>query len=412
MLQMLWEQRSGEKRISRMLAKKLEEGETDFTPELLQQFAAMANTMFGTKWKRDWAVNDLDYNPIWNVDGTETETTTRTPNLTTETQRTPELSEETTRTPNLTETSVRTPDLHHEDTRTPNLSESSTRTPDLSTTETRTPDLSKNETRTPNLSEATKYGKTDTKSFTNRHDIETTTPELTRKVMANDGYTETETEKVPGYTDQRNVTARDRDEYMYGFNATVAQPSTETKEKEEVKDVRTAGDPGEKKLTVTGSKSETLERVSGGDGKKDTEYTGSESNAESGTDTKTTSGTETTKITESGTEKTTTAESGTEKTTTTTSGTETTTGSETGTDTTETRTKGTETIAVNTTGKEVTNTQQTGTETIEMTKTRGGNIGVTMTQQLLAAERDSNAWLFFEHVLQDLDDLFTISVYF
>lgn len=313
----------------------------------------MASAMYGVKWKRDWAVNDLDYNPIWNVDGRETETTTRTPDLTRDTTRTPDLNTEATRTPNLTRDSTRTPDLTHD------------------------------ETRTPNLTQKTDYGKSDTLSFTNRHDKTTTTPELTRKVMGSDGYTEDESETVPGYTDQHTVADRTRNEFTFGFNSGgVADPSARTTDTENSSDTRTAGQAGKRHLEVTGAKTEEYQRVAGGDGISDTEKTGSEQQQAGGSDTQTTQGSEHTLTQESGIDQTV------EK--------------ETGTDTTTTKQ----------TGTDKTTEHQTGTDVTVIKKERGGNIGVTMTQQMINAERETNAWLFFDSVLQDLDRLFTIPLYF
>lgn len=348
-LKMLWMMRSGEKRLNRMISRQIADNLV-LTPAQLSALATAASAMYGVKWKRDWAVNDLDYNPIWNVDGTETETTTRTP----------ELTRESNRTPNLAKTDERTVDLTHDTTRTPSLTET--------------------QTRTPNLTQSTEYGKTDTTSYTDRHDITTTTPEQTKKTFDNDGYTETETETVPGYTDAHNITSRVRDTSIYGFNGSAPQPSEKVSETEQSSDVRTAGAEGNKTLKVTGSKSESTTVIA--DGSQDLQMTGSESVAQTGSDT----------ITQTGNEKTTTQT--------------------TGSDTSITLDTGTDKTVQTETGTDKTIQTETGTDKTVVERTRGGNIGVTMTQQLLAAERESNAWLFFQHVLEDLDALFTIPVYF
>lgn len=46
-------------------------------------------------------------------------------------------------------------------------------------------------------------------------------------------------------------------------------------------------------------------------------------------------------------------------------------------------------------------------ETVSEKFSRGGNIGVTMTQQLISAERDSWLWNFYEVVFKDIDSVLT-----
>lgn len=350
-LMMMYQNRSGEKRITKYLDRML--GDSDaYTNAQLTQLAAMLSAMYGQKWNKTYTALTTAYEPLDNYAMVEEGKDTRTPNLTSET----------TRTPDLTKTDKRTPNLTTEDKRTPNLTTT--------------------DTRTPNLSEATTYGKTDTQSFTNRHDVTTTTPELTKTVYGNDGYQEQEKSTVAGQTTTHTVKQDNTDHTVSGFNSTTMVPSESSKRTGSSSDQVTAGTPGDRTLTVTGNKTEERQRVTGGDGVSDTEYQGSESKTLSGTDTMKTTGSDTTEKTETGTD--------------------TSTRKETGTDTTESKESGTETV----------NRHDSGTDVTAHNLTRHGNIGVTTSQDMLRQELEVRKYLFFEQLFADMDELFTIPVYF
>lgn len=103
--------------------------------------------MYGTKWDRLWTDYTSEYNPIWNVDGTETITETR----------------------NLSNTETGT-DTHTEsgtDTRTDTGSETTSSNVYGFNSSSASP--SDTETRTPNLTDATQYGHTDTRNVDLKH---------------------------------------------------------------------------------------------------------------------------------------------------------------------------------------------------------------------------------------------------
>lgn len=109
------------------------------------------------KWEKTLATLELDYNPIWNVDGTETETHSGTDTHTAGTTdtRTDNLTDEMTHGHTLTRTHADT------DTRTDNLTDETTHGHTLTRTHADT------DTQTLNNSDTLTHGKTDT----NTHDI-------------------------------------------------------------------------------------------------------------------------------------------------------------------------------------------------------------------------------------------------
>lgn len=131
---------------------------TNFGERILSNIGMLVNSdidsltdlifaLFGTKWARLWTDYTVEYNPIWNVDGTETITETR----------------------NLSNTETGT-DTHTEsgtDTRTDTGSETTSSNVYGFNSSSASP--SDTETRTPNLTDATQYGHTDTRSADLKH---------------------------------------------------------------------------------------------------------------------------------------------------------------------------------------------------------------------------------------------------
>ena len=54
---------------------------------------------------------------------------------------------------------------------------------------------------------------------------------------------------------------------------------------------------------------------------------------------------------------------------------------------------------------------ETRHDTTEHTLTRSGNIGVTTSQQMIAAERDVWMWIVFDVVFADVDKILTCPLY-
>ena len=194
-----------------------------------EKIAKVIESKYKLKWSKLWATLSFEYNPIENYDmieeGQDSRDNTRTPNLQTTTETTPDLThtESITDTPGVTET--------EETTRTPNITENenTTRTPNLTdkTNATRAPNTTGTTTVTGDNTNTTrdKYGFN--KADAAPYDKETVTHSSTTSVKETGTETNTETRTQSGTDANKTTRTTSGDE---STNTTRTRTGADTRE--------------------------------------------------------------------------------------------------------------------------------------------------------------------------------------
>lgn len=386
---------SGAKYVSNVIDTLLKMSNTDKL-DLSQQLwlANLIYTMNIKNWRAQWETLNYEYNPIENYSMVEEmtddetidsygKTTTRTDNLTDTRTGSEQNSygKTNTRTDNLTDTRTgsETDDYGKTSTRTDNLTDKKTGT--------ETEQYGKTTTRTDNLTD------TKTGTETDQYGKSTTRTDNLQEVKSG-GETETRTPNELTKTRETQIAGYNESEYSNSEKVTETESGSETKQL--VFNGETTAHTGTETTADSGSDTRTYNLTE--------EHEGTQQNADSGADTRTYNLTEKHEGTQEN------ADSGTD-THTYNAVKDTHNGTQQSVD------SGADTHTYNNVKDTHEGTQATvdsgaDTHTRNYHLTRSGNIGVTTSQQMIQSERDLWIWNFFRDVVfKDLDKVLALSIY-